>query len=262
MGIEDIAALNKEIFPEDEKRLWNEYWDAPQNEPLRIRIIELYLPLVMRVAKKMSYKLNQKLNTDEFLSAGVVGLHGAVSNYSRDKDVQFSTFAYKRIYGAMMDELRSRDPLTRTQRGRYKEICAVINRLTIENSQPPTNEIVAAKMSMSVQEVERYLALGSETVNLNQEFRDGLCYMDVLKDDRSLSPVDETHRNLAMERLRENFRSLSEREQKILFLRHYEDMSVKEIARVFEISEGRVSQIYQKIVIKMRALMNGSVTGK
>jgi len=49
---------------------------------------------------------------------------------------------------------------------------------------------------------------------------------------------------------------LSEREQKILFLRHYEDMSVKEIARVFEISEGRVSQIYQKIVVKMRALMN------
>jgi len=256
MGIEDIAALNKEIFPEDEKKIWSEYWGDPENEMLRIRIVELYLPLVMKVAKKMSYKLNQKLNTEEFLSAGVVGLHGAVSNYSQDKDVQFSTFAYKRIYGAMMDELRSRDPLTRTQRGRYKEICAMINKLTTENAHAPTSEEVAAAMSMSLHDVERYMALGSETVNLNQEFRDGLRYMDVLKDDRALSPIDETHRNMAMEKLRDNFRSLSEREQKILFLRHYEDMSVKEIASVFEISEGRVSQIYQKIVLKMRAMMN------
>lgn len=255
MNIEDIAALNKEIFPDDERKLWEEYWADPSNEGLRLRIIELYLPLVMRVAKKVSYKLNQKLNTDEFLSAGVIGLHGAVSNYSEDKDVQFSTFAYKRIYGAMMDELRSRDPLTRTQRGRYKEICAMINKLTVEMSQPPTSEQIASSMSMSEQEVERYMALGSDTVTLNQEFRDGLRYIDVLKDESSPSPVDETHNHLAMEKLRENFRSLTEREQKILFLKHYEDMSVREIARVFDISEGRVSQIYQKIVLKMRTLM-------
>jgi len=256
MGIEDIIALNKEISPDDERKLWEEFWSCPSDDSIRMRIIELYLPLVMKVAKKMSFKLNQKLNSEELLSAGVVGLHGAVSNYSKDKDVLFSTFAYKRIYGAMMDELRSRDPLTRTQRGRYKTICTAIAKLTSAMSRPPTHEEISVETSMTVGEVERYIALGRGTVNLNQEFREGLRYMDVLSDDDSLSPVDETHRNMALERLRDNFRSLSEREQKILFLRHYEDMSVKEIARVFEISEGRVSQIYQKVVLKMRALMN------
>jgi RNA polymerase sigma factor for flagellar operon FliA len=58
-----------------------------------------------------------------------------------------------------------------------------------------------------------------------------------------------------MDRLREHFRDLEEREQKLLFLRHYEDMSVKEIAKVLEISEGRISQIYHKILLKLRALM-------
>ncbi len=255
-GIDNVLALNKEIFPEDEKRIWGEFWQNPENEAVRLRIVELYLPLVMKVAKKVSYKLNKMLETEELLSAGVVGLHGAISHYSKEKEVLFKTFAYKRIYGSMMDELRSRDPLTRTQRNKYKDICHAINKITSELSRPPTDDEISAETSMSIQEIDRYIALGSTTVNLSQEFKEGIRYMDVLSDEKAVSPVDEAHQHLAMEKLRENFRSLSEREQKILFLRHFEDMSVKEVAEVFQITEGRVSQIYQKILLKMRAMMS------
>ena len=240
----------------DENLLWREFWDSPKDSDARLRLVELYLPLVAKVASKMPFQVRQRVSLEELLSSGVVGLHDAISSFVPGKSAQFSTFAYKRIRGAMLDELRSQDPLTRTQRSYYREICAAINRLTTELARPPSDEELARATNLSISEVSRYIGMGSETVNLQDEFEDGLSYMDVLTDNDSQSPLELAHQSLALDRLREHFRTLDDREQKILFLRHYEDMSVKEIAKVLEISEGRISQIYQKIVIKLRALMH------
>jgi RNA polymerase sigma factor for flagellar operon FliA len=156
----------------------------------------------------------------------------------------------------MLDELRDQDHLTRTQRNYYKEICAAINTLTIELSRSPTDDEIAKFTHLTISEVDKYIGMGSEIVSLYQEFEDGLSYQDVIADNVTLSPLESAHNSLAIDKLREYFRELDEREQKLLFLRHYEDMSVKEIAKVLEISEGRISQLYQKIVLKLRALMN------
>jgi len=255
MDINQILALDREICPEKEEKLWEQYWTIPDNSTLHVQLVELYLPLVVKAANKMSYSVRQKVPLEELLSSGVIGLHYAISNYSKEKGVLFSTFAFKRIRGAILDELRSQDHLTRTQRNCYREICAAINRLTKQFSRPPTDNEIAEETNLTCREVDRYIGMGSETINLNDEFEEGLSYLDVLADEESPSPRESAHRILALERIREHFRLLSEREQKLLFLRHYEEMSVKEIAKVLEISEGRISQIYQKIIIKLRALL-------
>jgi RNA polymerase sigma factor for flagellar operon FliA len=239
-----------------EAELWESFWKAGDADPAgRVSLVEFYIPLVVKIANSMPLAVRQKVPVEELLGAGVIGLHGAISSFSRDKNILFSTFAWKRIKGAMLDELRGRDRLTRTQRNCYREICAAINKLTAELGRPPADEEIAVETKMTVFEVDRYIGMASENINLSDEFEEGMSYMDVIADSQSLSPEDLAHNSLAMEKLREHFRELDEREQKILFLRHYQELSVKEIAKVMDISEGRISQIYQKIILKLRALM-------
>lgn len=256
MSLSQIIAENKVVSTEEEAALWKQFMTDPENPEIRMKLVEAYLLLVLKVANKLPLSIRQKVPLEELFGAGVIGLHEAISSFSEDKKVLFSTFAYKRIRGAILDELRSQDHLTRTQRNYYKGICAAINRLTAELSRPPTDAEIAEASGLTIAQVDKYIGMGSEIVSLDDELEDGLSYQDLIVDNRAISPEDYAHQSLALERLRQHFRDLEEREQKVLFLRHYEEMSVKEIARVLDISEGRISQIYQKIVLKLRALMN------
>ena len=255
MKINDLIFGHVEFSKEAEDSLWEEFRKTPEESDALRKLVEYYLPLVVRVANKLPNNIKEKISVRELIGAGVIGLHDAIAGFSSDKNVQFSTFAYKRIKGAILDDLRSQDPLTRTQRSCYKDICAAINRLTGELARPPTDEEIAKETNMSIADVDKYIGMGSERINLEDEFEDGLSYMDVLADNKTPSPFDLAHNSLALLKLREHFRELDVREQKVLYLRHYEDMSVKEIAIVLEISEGRISQIYQKVVLKLRAMM-------
>lgn len=251
--INDI--FKREISLEEEEHLWLEHW-SQSGQDTHVKLVELYLPLVAQVANKMPQNVRQNVSLPDLLSSGVLGLHDAISNFSKDKGVPFSAFAYKRIKGAILDELRSQDPLTRTQRNYYREICTAINNLTIKFQRPPTDEEIAAETNMSISDIDRYIGMGRETINLNDEFQNGLSYIDVIEDESSPSPREVAHRTIAIEQLfKQHFRKLDEREQKLLFLRYFEELSVKEIAKIFEISEGRISQIFQKIILKLRALM-------
>jgi RNA polymerase sigma factor for flagellar operon FliA len=255
MNAEENKFNDMNAEKEEEKRLWQEFRETPEDSDARKDLVEFYLPLVARVANRMPSSVRDKIPPQELLGAGVLGLHDAISSFSTNKKTAFSTFAYKRIKGAIIDDLRNLDHLTRTQRAYYREICAAINKLTMEYSRPPTDYEIAKETNLSISDVDRYIGMGSDTVNIHEEFKDGLSYVDVLPDTKTPSPDDSVHWSMAISKLKEHFSDLEEREQKILFLRHYEEMSVKEIAKVLEISEGRISQIYQKIVIKLRALM-------
>ncbi len=251
----DPKSFDSKISPQEEQRLWLEFKADPSSDALRIRLVELYLPLVAKVSNSMPSQIRQRVPFEELLSSGVVGLHSAISSFSADKNASFSTFAFKRIKGAILDDLRSQDHLTRTQRSSYKELCGAISSLTQSLSRPPTDRELAERTGLSESEIDKIIGMGSETVNLNDEFEDGLRYMDVLADTNSPSPEESAHSSLAIDKLKEHFHQLDDREQKILFLRHFQDLSVKEIAAAMEVSEGRISQIYHKTVIKLRALM-------
>jgi len=256
MKINELIFNRAEFSKDSEETLWDEFRRIPENPDVVRKLVEYYLPLVVKVANRLPNNIREKVAVRELIGAGVIGLHDAIAGFSSEKNVQFSTFAYKRIRGAILDDLRSQDPLTRTQRGCYRSICAAINKLTGELNRSPTDTEIAKETEMTVAEVDKYIAMGSEIINLEDEFEDGLSYMDVLADNNTPTPFDSAHQSLALSKLREHFRELDDREQKVLFLRHYEDMSVKEIARIMDISEGRISQIYQKVVLKLRAMMN------
>lgn len=251
----DAKSFDSKVSAQEERKLWEDFHANPSSDSLRIRIVELYLPLVAKAAGAMPDAVKRKVSFQELVSAGVLGLHDAIDSYKDGSGASFPTFAFKRIKGSILDDLRSQDRLTRTQRNAYKSVCAAIGELTQSLSRPPTDAEIAVRTGLSESEIDRIVGMGGDLVNLNDEFEDGLRYMDVLADTSTPSPEDSVNESLALERLKSHFHELDEREQKILFLRHFQDLSVKEIAVAMEVSEGRISQIYHKTVIKLRAMM-------
>lgn len=258
MNYAQLMTEEKDRDPEEELLLWREFRAAADPDVLRTRLVEFYLPLVVRIARKMPEAVRRRMALDELVSIGVIGLNAAIDGFAVNRKNTFATYAYMRIRGSILDELRRQDSLTRTQRNYYRDICAAIRRLTAQLLRPPTDEELSRDTGLTPAEIERYIGMGSESVNLSDEFRDGLNYFDVIPDDNAPSPEEVTHHVMALEKLRRHFHDLTEREQKILFLRHFEEMSVREVAAAMEISEGRISQIYQKIILKLRALMENA----
>ncbi len=241
---------------DDELLLWNEYLDCnKENEEVHLKLVEYYLPFVIRIARNINIQDSTTFEFEDLVNTGVIGLHNAIKNFTPQDNTAFSTFAYKRVRGAILDELRKLDKLTRTQRKNYRQICAAISDIAAEKRRPPEDVEIAEKTGFTVAEIDYYIELNSKQVQLDEEFADGLSYSETLADSNALSPELTTHNLLAIEELRTHFYTLSEREQKILYLRHFEELSVKEVAQVLEVSEGRISQIYKKILLKLRALM-------
>ncbi len=241
---------------DDELLLWNEYLDCNKdNEEVHLQLVEYYLPFVIRIARNINIQDSTTFEFEDLVNTGVIGLHKAIKSFTPQNNTAFSTFAYKRVRGAILDELRKLDKLTRTQRSNYRQICTAISDIVAEKSRPPKDIEIAEKTGFTVAEIDYYIELNSKQVQLDEEFADGLSYSETLADSNALSPELTTHNLLAIEELRKHFYTLSEREQKILYLRHFEELSVKEVAHVLEVSEGRISQIYKKILLKLRALM-------
>ena len=249
-GTGKFKANNEELF------LWSSYLaEDKQNEDLHLQLVEYYLPFVIKIARNINIQDATTFEFEDLVNTGVIGLHNAIKNFTPQDNTAFSTFAYKRIRGAILDELRKLDKLTRTQRGNYRKICNAMNDIASEQRRPPTDIEIAEKTGFTIAEIDYYIELNSKQVQLDEEFADGLSYSETLADSKALSPELTTHNLLAIEELKNHFYKLSEREQKILYLRHFEELSVKEVAHVLEISEGRISQIYKKILLKLRAMM-------
>ncbi len=254
MSIDKIIEDSIQVSSKEVNSLWKEYFKN-NDVHIKTQLVEQYLPLVAIVAKKTSLAIKKNVTVEELLSIGVIGLHSAIKSYNQEKNSSFEGYAYKRIQGSILDEMRVRDHLTRTQRTNYKKVCEVIKNYSAKYNENPSPEKIAELADLKANEVQLYLGVIQGNVNLDDSNRDGTRYSEIVPDTNSNSPIAETDQKIALEDLRKHFRRLDEREQKILFLKHHEDLPVKEIALVLEISEGRISQIYKIIIEKLRKMM-------
>ena len=247
---------HKLITREEEKSIWQTYRaaDKHQRDKAHKRLVESYLPLVSRVVEGVAVRLKKKIQKEELIGAGVIGLHAAINNFSFQRGISFSAFAHKRIQGAILDDLRSRDPLTRCQRQNYKQICNAVNRLYERFSRTPSLEEIVEEVGLSSCAIEMYLGMGMVPIKLDDPCQDGVAYKDLIPDTSIDNPCEIANRSLAREEMKRAFGSLKTRDQQLLYLRHHKDMKVKEIATVMGVSEGRISQLYKEIIVKLRGL--------
>lgn len=246
------------------KKLWEEYAKTKSPE-IRENIILEYAPLVKVVAGRLSMYLGYNVEYEDLVSYGIFGLIDAIDKFDFLKDVKFETYASLRIRGAILDQIRKMDWIPRTIRQKQKKIDAVIKDIEVRCGRTATDEEIAEGLGISDDE---YLDWQSQmkvtnVVSLNEFLEQGSEVPNEASHTKSNhfdSPEEVLERDELKKKLAEALEILTEKERKVIVLYYYEELTLKEISNILEVSESRISQLHTRALQKMKAKL-GSYIG-
>ncbi|MFN3375282.1 MAG: RNA polymerase sigma factor FliA [Burkholderiaceae bacterium] len=225
----------------------------------RDAMIRQHVPLVRRIAHHMIAKLPPNVELDDLIQVGMMGLADALSRYEATQGVQFETFATQRIRGAMLDELREGDWMSRSSRKSQKDIEQAVHRLEQRLGRSPLESEIAAEMGMSLSDYQNLLGKvrGTQLVYLEDmthgDEDDG--FLDRHVADSAADPMEMLRDQRLRDSLVAAIKSLPEREQHIMGMYYEHDMNLKEIAAVLGVTESRVCQLHSQSIARLRAKM-------
>ncbi|MBP3824428.1 MAG: FliA/WhiG family RNA polymerase sigma factor, partial [Butyrivibrio sp.] len=227
-------------------KLWTEYHKT-KSADIREQLILEYAPLVKLVAGRLSMYLGFNVEYDDLVGYGIFGLIDAIDKFDLMKDVKFETYASLRIRGAILDQIRKMDWIPRTIRQRQKKIEAAIREIERDGGHVATDAEIAAKMEISEDEYQNWQNQMKVTgvVSLNEFMEQG---SDIPEDSNNRSssfvkPEEAMEKEELKKMLAESLEKLTDKEKKVILLYYYEELTLKEIAEVLEVSESRVSQL-------------------
>ena len=229
--------------------------------PSRDELVVAHLPLVKFIVDRIASSLPPHLDRDDLRSAAVIGLISAAERFDPSRGVQFKTFAEQRIRGTIMDELRAQDWLTRSLRDKFKKLEREFSQLEQQLGRNPSSDEVAVAMGL---EQKDYFRLLEEIhllsfVSLDDAWHDedgapfGL--LDVLEDKGTESPQSQLIARQTVERLADSIDNLPEKERIVITLYYYEELNLKEIGAVLDLTESRISQLHSQAIIRLRGKM-------
>ena len=239
------------------KILWEDY-KARKTPELREKIILEYAPLVKVVAGRLNMYLGYSVEYDDMVSYGIFGLIDAIDKFDMTKEVKFETYASLRIRGDILDQIRKMDWIPRTIRQRQKQIDAAMKEIEQATGREASDEEIAAKLGISEDEFMDWQCQMkvNNVVSLNEYMEQG---SDVPADKNLSSGFDTPEAVIEQSELRdmleEAMELLTEKEKKVILLYYYEELTLKEISYVLEVSESRVSQLHTKALQKMKGVM-------
>lgn len=241
----------------DKQKLWETYRKSPTPE-MREQIILEYAPLVKVVAGRLSMYLGYNVEYEDLVSYGIFGLIDAIDKFDMQKDVKFETYASLRIRGAILDQIRKMDWIPRTVRQKQKKIDEAIRNIEMRTGKNATDEQVAGELGLEQEELTEWQSRLKITnvISLNEFLEQGQePVMDARGNSHFSQPDYVVSESELKQVLEEALEVLTEKEKKVILLYYYEDLTLKEISKVLEVSESRVSQLHTKALLKMRAKM-------
>ena len=225
----------------------------------REQLILEHLPQVKLIARRIHERLPVSVSLDDLISTGVLGLIAAIDRYDPRHDVKLKTYAEYKIRGAILDSLRGLDWAPRQQRKRSKLIESAIAVLEQDYHRTPTEEEIAAHLELSVAEYQdwltdsRGLTLGSlENAGTEEEGCDLLRY---LSDSNEQWPSQIVERGELERLLAESIEKMPHLERTVLSLYYYEEMTLREIAKIVDLHESRISQLKSQAILRLRSYM-------
>ena len=227
----------------------------------RDALIRQYQPLVRKLAHHMMAKLPASVQVDDLIQVGLIGLSEALSRYEVAQGVQFETFATQRIRGAMIDELRDGDWMSRGSRKSQKDIEQALRRLEHRLGHTPLESEIAAELGMSLADYQTLLGKvrGTQLVYLEDMNHGGDGEDGFLERHEAEDPSSDPMQVLRDQRLRQSLvtaiKALPEREQYVMSMYYEQDMNLKEIAAVLGVTESRVCQLHSQSIARLRAKM-------
>lgn len=226
----------------------------------REHMIRQYVPLVRRLAHHMIAKLPPNVELDDLIQVGMIGLSEALTRYEAAQGVQFETFATQRIRGAMIDELREGDWMSRGSRKSQKDIERALRRVEQKLGRTPKESEIAEELGMTLADYQDLLGKvrGTQLVYLEDmggSSDDDEGFLDRHLGDADADPMERLRDSRLRQALVDAIKTLPEREQYIMSMYYEKDLNLKEIAAVLGITESRVCQLHSQSVARLRAKM-------
>ena len=238
-------------------KLWDSYAKLKSPE-IREKLILEYAPLVKLVAGRLSMYLGYNVEYDDLVSYGIFGIIDAIDKFDNMKAVKFETYASLRIRGAILDQIRKMDWIPRTIRQKQKKIDAVMKEIEASKGRAATDEEIARSLGISDDD---YLSWQSQmkitnVVSLNEFMESGSeIPAEQTGQQRFDSPEEVMEKEELKKVLQQALELLTEKEKKVILLYYYEDLTLKEISNVLEVSESRISQLHTRALQKMKGKM-------
>ncbi len=224
---------------------------------VRDKLIQEYGPKIKYMAYRLSHRLQPDIDIDDLISAGIIGLMDAMDKYDPSKETLFKTYAEFRIRGAMLDEIRAMDWIPRSVKEKAGLLYKTVVRLEKKFGRPPTEEEIAGDLKMSLSEYQDFLSQAHASAmisiedlgaNMGHE-RDILeCIGEPEKRDPLTLLLSKDSRNILVKAIE----NLPEKEKKVVSLYYYNELTMKEIGRILEVTESRVSQLHTQAMFRLK----------
>jgi RNA polymerase sigma factor for flagellar operon FliA len=267
-GTEPIAVDEQELQKELEDEIAR---DAVQTSSLvkedyspvnstRDRLVVEYAPLIKYIAQKIAARLPTNIELDDLISSGVIGLMDAIEKYDATRDNKFKTYAEFRIRGAILDELRAQDWVPRSVREKAKTLERCYVRIEQQKGRQATDEEVCADLGISQEEYHdmlnqvRSVSLLSfdDVQNFSKADKRALHGFSDAASYKSSTPFSEVNHAALKRMISESINDLPEKQRLVLSLYYYEDLNLKEIGRVLDVTESRVSQLHTQAILRLK----------
>ena len=223
----------------------------------RDRLITEYAPLVKYIAHRIAMRLPPQIEVDDLINSGILGLIDAIEKFDPSKEVKFKTYAEIRIKGAILDELRAMDWIPRSIRKVINRLVDAYHELEQKVERPARDEEIAEHLGLKIEEFYELVkqAAGVPLISL-----DGLVDRDekrrnilsCLEDPKSANAFGMLGLSEVKDAIAKAIDDLPEKEKQVISLYYYDELTMKEIGKVLDLTESRVSQIHTKAVLRLR----------
>lgn len=247
-----------------QQQIWWKKYKENGDDKARENLIMAYAHLVKYIAGKVAIGLPANVDYDDLVSWGIFGLIDAIEKYDMSRGVKFESYALARIRGAMIDGLRATDWVPRSVREKAQRLERITARLEAELGRAATDTEIRKAMGLSRQQYEQLLNEVKVTalLSLDEPWSEGgsdgekLRLVDMIEDDNSQDPSFRLEEEAVKEVLSQAIDALPERERLVISLYYYEGLTLKEIGRVLDVSESRISQIHTRALARLRGKLS------
>lgn len=255
----------KRLSDAELEALWQSYFKDRTSKRLRDQLIVQYIYLTRYVVGRVKVNLPNTFSIEDVTSFGIEGLIDAVEKYTLQKGARFETYALMRIRGTIIDKIRSQDFLPRSARKRIKDVKIVIEKLKQQLGRTPTSNEVGSVMGISAQKVDEILSEDMTVMSLYDKkgtSDESIEIIDTIEDSKTLNPSEKLEENDTKRELEQALKRLPERERMIMVLYYHQNMTLKDIGEMIEISESRVCQLHAQAIIKLKNILTTSKTNR
>ena len=224
--------------------------DRQSDDELIMRHVEL----VKRIAHHLAGRLPATVDVNDLMQSGMVGLLEAARNFDASRGASFETYAGIRIRGAMLDDIRKHDWTPRSVHHKYRQVADAMHAVESRTGRAATSEEVASQLGISIDEYHKILADSacSRLFSFEETLEEPTLYRKP-PSSGAPTPDQELYESQFRARLAESIEKLPERERMVLSLYYEQELNLKEIGEVLEVSESRVCQIHGQAVMRLRA---------